>query len=96
MAANQLIAYLERGEIVNSVNLPCMQLPMTFTNRVCVIHKDADGVQANIAAALGGCQIASLTSCSKNGWAYTVADFSGNADKAKIEKVDGVVKVRVI
>ena len=96
MGANQLVAYLERGEIVNSVNLPFVQLPMTFTKRVCVIHKDVEGVQANIAAALAGCSINSLTSASKKGWAYTVADITGSADKEKIEKIDGVVKVRII
>ncbi len=96
MAANQLVAYLERGEIVNSVNLPLMQLPMTFKNRVCVIHKDVDGLQANITAALAGCSISSLASGTKKGWAYTVADISGSADIEKIAKIDGVVKVRVI
>lgn len=96
MAANQLIAYLERGEIVNSVNLPYMQLPMTFANRVCVIHRDIEGAQANIAAALAGCQIASLTSSAKKGWAYTVADIIGTADIEKIEKVNGVVKARIL
>lgn len=96
MGANQLVAYLERGEIVNSVNLPYIQLPMTFTKRVCVIHKDAEGVQANIAAALAGCQITSLTSSAKKGWAYTAADITGKADLEKIEKLDGVVKVRII
>ena len=96
MGANQLVAYLERGEIVNSVNLPLTQLPMTFTTRVCVIHKDAEGVQANIAAALAGCSINSLTSAVKKGWAYTVADINGSADADKIAKIDGVVKVRIL
>ncbi|HZK38895.1 MAG TPA: 3-phosphoglycerate dehydrogenase family protein [Clostridia bacterium] len=96
MGANQLIAYLERGEIVNSVNLPYMQLPMTFDTRVCVIHKDTEGIQAGITAALAGCAINSLTGATRNGWAYTVADITGSIDKAKIEKIDGVVKVRVL
>lgn len=96
MGANQLVAYLERGEIVNSVNLPLTQLPMSFTTRVCVIHKDAEGVQANIAAALAGCSINSLTSAVKKGWAYTVADINGSADADKIAKIDGVVKVRIL
>lgn len=96
MGANQLVAYLERGEIVNSVNLPLTQLPMTFTKRVCVIHKDAEGVQANIAAALSGCSISSLISSAKKGWAYTVADIAGAADEDKLAKIDGVVKVRII
>ena len=96
MGANQLIAYLERGEIVNSVNLPYMQLPMTFEKRVCVIHKDAEGMQTSITAALAGCAINSLTSATRNSWAYTVADITGTADKEKIEKIDGVVKVRVL
>ncbi|HZK38630.1 MAG TPA: 3-phosphoglycerate dehydrogenase family protein [Clostridia bacterium] len=102
MGANQLVAYLERGEIVNSVNLPYMQLPMTFETRVCVIHKDMEGIQASITAALAGCTINSLTGATRNGWAYTVADINGAANKEnkenkeKLEKINGVVKVRVL
>ncbi len=96
MGANQLVAYLERGEIVNSVNLPYMQLPITFATRVCVIHKDTEGIQADITGALAGSAINSLTSAVKKGWAYTVADITGAADSKKIEKIDGVVKVRIL
>lgn len=96
MAAKQLKAYLETGEVVNAVNLPYTHLPMTFTSRVCVIHKADDAVQSAITAALSGCSITSLTSAAKKGWGYTVADFNGNVDKQAIESIDGVVKVRVL
>lgn len=96
MAADQLVAYLERGEIKNSVNFPATQLPAEFAKRVCVIHKDAEGVQAELTAALNGSAIAALTSGAKKGWAYTVADINSEADTAKLEAIQGVVRVRVL
>jgi len=96
MGADQLIAYLERGEIVNSVNLPQMQLPLTFETRVCVIHKANDGMQSAITTALDGNPIKAFSSAVKKGWAYTVADVTGGVDAEKLEKIDGVVKVRVL
>ncbi len=96
MGADQLVAYLERGEIVNSVNLPQMQLPLTFETRVCVIHKANDGMQSAITTALEANAITAFSSAVKKGWAYTVADVTGDVDVSKIEKIEGVAKVRVI
>lgn len=96
MGANQLVDYLERGEIVNSVNLPATRLPLTFSKRVCVIHKDGEGIQTAITSALSASGITALNSAVKKNWAYTVADITGEADEAKIAAIDGVVKVRII
>lgn len=96
MAANELIAYLERGEIKNSVNLPDAALPASFETRVCVIHRETEGIQGAIIAALGGSPIASLVSAHKKGMGYLVADISGQPDIEQIKAVDGVIRVRVI
>ena len=40
MAADELISYIERGEVKNSVNLPELTPPAEFEKRVCVIYKD--------------------------------------------------------
>lgn len=96
MAANELIAYLERGEIKNSVNLPDAALPTTFETRVCVIHRETEGIQGAIIAALGGSPIASLVCAHKKGMGYLVADISGQPDIEKLKAVDGVIRVRVI
>ncbi|MBQ2775443.1 MAG: 3-phosphoglycerate dehydrogenase [Clostridia bacterium] len=94
MAADELIAYLERGEIKNSVNLPNVALPAAFETRVCVIFKETDGIQSEIIAALGN--TASLVCATKKGMGYLAADISGQPDVDKLNAIDGVVRVRVI
>ena len=94
MAADELIGYIERGEVKNSVNLPELAPPAEFEKRVCVIYKDGEGVRENIVAALGG-NITSLNSAVKNGLGYLVCD-TPNPDGEKLTAVGGVVRVRVI
>lgn len=94
MAADELISYIERGEVKNSVNLPELTPPEEFEKRVCVIYKDGEGVRENIVAALGG-NITSLNSAVKNGLGYLVCD-TPNPDSEKLTAVGGVVRVRVI
>ena len=94
MAADELISYIERGEVKNSVNLPELTPPAEFEKRVCVIYKDSDGVRENIVAALGG-NITSLNSAVKNGLGYLVCD-TPNPDSERITAVSGVVRMRII
>ena len=94
MAADELISYIERGEVKNSVNLPELTPPAEFEKRVCVIYKDGEGVRENIVAALGG-NITSLNSAAKNGLGYLVCDTL-NPDSERITAVSGVVRMRII
>ena len=94
MAADELISYIESGEVKNSVNLPELTPPAEFEKRVCVIYKDGEGVRENIVAALGG-NITSLNSAVKNGLGYLVCD-TPNPDSEKLTAVVGVVRMRII
>ncbi len=94
MAAAELIDYLEKGVIRNSVNFPNVMLSGSFETRVCVLHKDVEGIQAAITAAVGAA--VSIVSGTKKGYGYTAIDTSGDVDTAKLEAIDGVIKVRVI
>lgn len=88
MAADELIAYIEKGEIINSVNMPRMELDPVNGARVCVIHK-TDAVDA-VTAAIG----ADVKYASRGDYGYTVADT--DADVAMLSAIDGVIRVRVI
>ena len=94
MAADELIGYIERGEVKNSVNLPNLEPPAEFDTRVCVIYRDSDGVRDAITASLGN--IVSLNSAAKKGVGYLVCDVSAEPDVEKIKAIDGVIRVRVI
>lgn len=88
MAADELIAYIEKGEIVNSVNMPSMPLDRVSGARTCVIHK-AD-VAEQVKALLGD-----DAKCAVRGvYGYSVADKE--TDAAALEALDGVIKVRII
>ena len=87
MAADELIGYIEKGEIKNSVNLPNLtDLGDVESKRVCVICKE-DAVES-VKAALGDAK-----SAARKGYGYVVAD---GADEAKLDGIDGIIKVRTI
>jgi len=93
MAARQLTDYIERGEIVNSVNLPRTSLPASFETRVCIIHEGNLDLNAIPAALAGDINLNSYTGKGAN---YTVADTKGDVDPAAIEALPGVLRVRVL
>lgn len=87
MAADELIGYIEKGEIKNSVNLPNLTgLGDVESKRVCVICKE-DAVES-VKVALGDAK-----SAARKGYGYVVAD---GADEAKLDGIDGIIKVRTI
>ncbi len=92
MAADEVKAYLEKGEIVNSVNVPAMRLAAPEGKRVCVIH--AESSFADVVAAMEG-NTANVNTASRKGVSYTVADMTGDCAE-KLSAVEGVYRVRVI
>ncbi len=91
MAVNEVMDYLENGNIVNSVNMPAVSLGAKAGPRVSVIAK-ADAAAAVLAkvAELGAANVASAT---RGDYAYILADVA--ADEAAVA-VDGVIRVRVL
>ena len=101
MAANQLKAYLEDGNIINSVNFPDVDVPRTGDVRVCVLHKNIPNMLAQISSVVSACgvNIESMTNKSRKELAYTVLDVVGAvADDVtdKIAAIDGIIRVRVL
>jgi len=92
MAARQVAAYLERGEIRNSVNLPAaIDLPEEFTHRVCVIHKCP---AETILAILGP---ARYSAANRRGEiCYTVIDLDCVPDVSAIQAMEGVLRARLL
>ncbi|MCD7771130.1 MAG: 3-phosphoglycerate dehydrogenase family protein [Oscillospiraceae bacterium] len=100
MAAVQLIDYVEKGTIHNSVNLPECELAKTADHLVCVIHKNVPAIISQITSFISadGCNIENIASKSKKDWAYTMLDITGDTTAAvkDIESIDGVARVRVL
>lgn len=100
MAVHEIIDYIEKGNIVNSVNLPNVTLPKTGDAKICVIHKNVEGALTKITgcATDTGLNIENMANASKKEYSYTVLDVTGNADgvEDKINALDSVISVRVI
>ena len=98
MAANELIDYIEKGTIRNSVNFPNAELAKTGDALVCVLHKNVPALISQITTAISskGANIENLVNKSKKDWAYTMLDVYGEVDAEAIKAIDGVVGVRVL
>lgn len=96
MAADEVSAYLLRGEIKNSVNLPNTCLAESFTVRTCFIHREnADDFakKAESAAKAAGAEVASIFTANKKDMGYTVIDTDKPFDASGVE---GAIRVRVL
>ena len=101
MAADQLKAYLQDGNIINSVNYPDVNVPRAGDLRICVLHRNIPNMLAQISSVVSACgvNIASMTNKSRKDLAYTLLDVEGTVcdDVAdKIAAIDGVIRVRVL
>ncbi len=99
MAANELINYIENGNIRNSVNLPNAEMNAVGT-KICIIHKNVPAIIGQITAIIGDANlnIENMLNKSKKDFAYTMIDVIGEVGDidAKIAAIDGVIRVRVI
>ena len=101
MAADELIDYIENGNITNSVNMPNVVMPRSGDVRICVIHKNIPNILNSITSltTAENVNIENMLNKSKNDYAYTMLDIKSDRSDAiaeEITKIDGVIKVRVI
>ena len=98
MAADELMDYIEKGTIRNSVNYPNAELAKTGDALVCVLHKNIPALISKLTTAVSdkGANIENLVNKSKGEWSYTMLDVNGEVDADAIAAIDGVVRVRVL
>ena len=100
MACKELMDYIENGNITNSVNLPNISMALTGDAKVCIIHKNVEGIINKISAitAEAKINIENMESKSKKDNAYTVLDVKGSTDGLieKFKAIDSVIAVRII
>lgn len=91
MAVNQIAEYLEKGNVVNSVNLPCISKDMTGGKRIVAITKG--DVSAAVLAAAGSDDAVSAV---RKDIGYIIVDGAKDDAVEAVKAVDGVVAVRAI
>lgn len=102
MAVQEMMDYLEYGNIKNSVNYPACDMGVcTQAGRVAIFHKNIANMITKFTAEFGekGINITDMTNKSRGEVAYTMLDVE-SAPTAEIvealEKIDGVFRVRVV
>lgn len=102
MAAKQLMGYIEKGEIVNSVNYPNVKLePKETQTRVVILAKNQPSIAREIDKILGDLDnlIKSRITKVRGDYAYYAFDIDKEISLGlvnNLENVEGINRVRVI
>lgn len=102
MAVEEMMDYLENGNIRNSVNYPACDMGVcTKAGRVAVFHKNIANMITQFTAEFGkaGINISDMTNKSRGEVAYTLLDVESQPTREIIEaleKISGVFRVRVV
>ncbi len=100
MAAKQIKDFIENGNIVNSVNYPRCSAPRMTEKRITIFHKNVHGMIAKFSTIMGenSINIENFVNSSKGDYAYSILDVATVNDQIvnELNKIEGVIKVRVI
>ncbi len=101
MAAEQLMDYLENGNIRNSVNFPPISMARNNGTRLAFGNENVSGVLGHVLSILAYHQVnvLDMVNKSRDQVAYNIIDLEQAPDTAVIEsirKVEHVIKVRVL
>lgn len=91
MAANEIMDYLENGNITNSVNMPACTLGAKKGTRLSIISK----ADANVLGKVAGLVDGDVVSKTRGDYAYTLAETTGDIDESAVAG-EGIIRVRVL
>lgn len=103
MAVEEIVDYLENGNIKNSVNYPNCDMGTVpeGNGRIVVLHDNVPNMVGTVSGALGdaGCNITNMMNKSRGEHAYTMLDLDQPATEAATQALagaEGIHKVRII
>ena len=101
MAAEELLVFLNTGNIKNSVNYPTVSIPYTNDTRICLAHKNIANVLSQITGIISaeGINIENFSNGSKGDFAYTIVEIKVPVPEGiipRLEQIEGMIKVRVV
>ena len=104
MAAEELMDYLENGNITNAVNFPnCSMGPINreATARVSILNRNVPSMLGKITGIMAemNINIRDLTNKSKGNYACTLMDIDSDITEEALQQalsVDGIIRIRVI
>ncbi|WP_352398446.1 phosphoglycerate dehydrogenase [[Clostridium] aminophilum] len=101
-AVQEMMDYLENGNIHNSVNFPMVDMGKCETaQRIALLHQNVPNMIGQITAILSGkgLNIANMLNKSRGKYAYTLVDLEEAADEATLDQlrnISGVARLRHI
>ena len=101
MAADQLMDYLENGNIRNSVNFPPTKMARNGGTRITFANSNVPKVLGSVLAVLADAElnVVDMVNKSRGDIAYNIIDVEGDIDadiEEAIAAVEGVIRLRVI
>lgn len=102
MAVQEMMEYLENGNILNSVNYPNCDMGICRSEgRIAIYHKNIANMIAKFSSVLGwnSINIENLVNKSRGEVAYTMIDLGSRANESilnQLRTIDGVFRVREI
>ena len=101
LVANQLMDYLENGNVINAVNFPNASLPRGTDYRLTVANANVPNMVGQISTAMAdaGLNIQEMINQSRGDIAYTIVDVDSEIPDsvvAAISNIEGVMAARVV
>lgn len=102
MAVDEIMDYLENGNIHHSVNYPdCDMGVCTSKGRIAILHHNKSGLIAKYTTILGDANVnvSDMTNKSRGDYAYSLIDVDSEVTSDVIEKLNAipdVIRVRVV
>ncbi|MCL2758844.1 MAG: phosphoglycerate dehydrogenase [Treponema sp.] len=99
MAVQQIMDYLENGEIRNSVNFPKCKLEQRYPHRLLVVNRNIPNMVGQITTNLANANvnIQDLINHHRDDYGFNIIDTEQKIPEAVLEqirKVDGIIRVR--
>ncbi len=97
MAADELVNFLENGNIVNSVNMPKCVMERSTDVRICLVHRNIPNMIGQISKYFADkhVNIENMINKSRGEYAYTIVDVDHEMNEDDIY-FEGLLSVRVI
>lgn len=98
MAAQELIEFLENGNIKNSVNFPSVSMPVSDDHRLVILHRNIPNMISTVTTSLSeaGINIENMANRSKGDYACTLVDTANEVDGtiiSKISETEGIIRI---
>ncbi|MBL8028411.1 MAG: phosphoglycerate dehydrogenase [Fibrobacteres bacterium] len=101
MVADQVKDFMENGNILNSVNFPNTSIERQGDARITIVNRNVPNMVGQFSTVLADAKlnILEMINKSRGEVAYNLVDVTGTVTPeivAKLKKIDGVIKVRVL